>query len=402
MHAQGFLHKMLKKALTGVHKLRAEALITLAESTLFGARLTLTDLGRHIKGQAKVKHKIKRSDRLLGNKNLLAERRVVYSELCRYFFRVMPRLEILVDWSGCCSPDRHILQASVVYQGRSIPIYRELHSKKKQQTQGVHDKFLEHLKEIIPEDREVVIVTDSGFQTPWFKKVRSLGWHFVGRLSSRIDFCLLAGGEAKKWQSVKNLKTAADGKPRRLGRARLGSSIKEPLECFLMICKEKKRGRRKASHQAQVLYPEAEKRYKSLSKRPWVLVSSEKDDSTRASITKNIYGRRMQIEQNFRDEKNPRWGLGMRVSRTKNMKRLEILLLIGLIGQYLLWLIGMTAEYKQLHRAFQSNSEKSSRVSAFITLAKQVVYHGFAGLKSKDFRESMQYFSDNYEKIVLC
>jgi hypothetical protein len=124
MHAQQFLHKMLKKALTGVHQLRVESLLTLAEGLLCGSQLTVTDLGRHIRGRAKTKHKIKRADRLVGNPKLLMERRIIYQALCCYFFKVLKRIEILVDWSGCCSSKRHILQASIVYQGRAIPIYK--------------------------------------------------------------------------------------------------------------------------------------------------------------------------------------------------------------------------------------------------------------------------------------
>jgi len=397
MHAQGFLHKMLKKALSGIHQLRVEALITLSESTLFGAQLTLTDLGRHIKGSAKVKHKIKRSDRLLGNQKLLTERKIIYKELCCYFFKVLKRLEILVDWTGCCSAERHILQASIVYQGRSIPIYQELHSKKRQQTQKVHDRFLEHLKEIIPHHREVVIVTDSGFQTPWFKKVQSLGWHFVGRLSSKIHFRLIGESE---WHSVKNVTIQADGKARKIGRAHIGSSIKDALECYLVKCKEKKRGRKKYRRYGP-LYPDAEKRYKSLNNRPWVLATSEEENNRRAFITKNIYQRRMQIEQNFRDEKNPRWGMGLRASRTRNMKRLEILLLIGLIGQYLIWLIGMTTEFKKIQWEFQSNSVKDRRVLAFVSLAKQMVYHGLNSLKPQDFKKSLIHFYKTYNEVIL-
>lgn len=398
MHAQGFLHRMLKKALSRIHQLRVEALITLAESPLFGAQLNLTDLGRHIQGSAKVKHKIKRADRLLGNKKLLEERKIVYRDLCCYFFKVLKRLEILVDWSGCCSAERHILQASVVYQGRSIPIYQEIHSKKRQQTQKVHNRFLENLKDILPKNREIIIVTDSGFQTPWFKKVRSLGWHFVGRLSSRMHFRIIGESE---WHSVKDVHIQADSRPRKMGRAQIGASLKESVECYLVNYKEKKRGRKKYRSDGP-LYPDAEKRYKSLNRRPWVLATSEADTNRQAFMTKNIYRRRMQIEQNFRDEKNPRWGMGLRTSRTRKMKRLEILLLIGLIGQYLIWLVGMTVEFKKIHWEFQASSVRKQRVLSFITLTKQIIYHGLNRLTSKDFKDSLHFFYKSYETIILC
>lgn len=57
----------------------------------------------------------------------------------------------------------------------------------------------------------------------------------------------------------------------------------------------------------------------------------------------------MQIKQNFRDLKNQRWGFGLRDSKTINMQRLEILLLISNIATMVLWLLGIAAETKKLH-----------------------------------------------------
>jgi hypothetical protein len=398
MHAQQFLHKLLKKALSGIHLLRVESLITLAEGLLWGSQLTVTDLGRHIRGPAKTKHKIKRADRLLSNSKLLAQRRIIYQALCGYFFRTLKRLEILVDWSGCCSKERHILQASLVYQGRAIPIYQELHSKKKQHNPDVHNRFLDRLKQIIPSDREIVIVTDAGFQTPWFKKVRSLGWHFVGRLYSHTKF-RLPGRE--DWQPVGGIEFEADGYPRSLGWVSVGATLKEAVECCIVVCKEPKKGRKKYRRYGPI-FPNQERAYRQGARRPWVLVTSEEDSVQRARITKNIYRRRMQIEQNFRDEKNIRWGMGLRFSRTRRIKRLEILLLIGLIGQYLIWLMGMTAEFKRIQWEFCAHSKKDRRILSLMTLAKQIVYQGFDRLKPKDFRESLQHFYDSYAEEVLC
>ncbi|HBA5410266.1 TPA: transposase [Escherichia coli] len=44
----------------------------------------------------------------------------------------------------------------------------------------------------------------------------------------------------------------------------------------------------------------------------------------------NIYSKRMQIEETFRDLKSPAYGLGLRHSRTSSSERFDIMLLIAL------------------------------------------------------------------------
>ena len=42
-----------------------------------------------------------------------------------------------------------------------------------------------------------------------------------------------------------------------------------------------------------------------------------------------LYSRRMQIEQNFRDDKSPRFGFGLRLSRSQGKGRLEVLNMVA-------------------------------------------------------------------------
>lgn len=53
-----------------------------------------------------------------------------------------------------------------------------------------------------------------------------------------------------------------------------------------------------------------------------------------------LYSRRMQIEQNFRDEKNPRWGFGLREGMSQSVERIEVLSLIGALASIIMWLSG--------------------------------------------------------------
>lgn len=188
MQVSSLLHKFVYKSLSEVHQYRRNALICTVSSLLDQGQLTLTALGRNMDGTALVKHKIKKVDRLLGNEKLNAEQFYVYRQIANNFLQHLSEAVIIVDWSGCCSQQRWILQASLAMSGRSIPIYMELHPLEKISNKNVEKDFLKKLHSIIPKHLKVIVVTDAGFKTPWFKEVQRLGWDFVGRLRSRIQF----------------------------------------------------------------------------------------------------------------------------------------------------------------------------------------------------------------------
>lgn len=59
------LENYLKKSVPDIHQRRLSCLLQTAASLISSAKLTLTSLGRHKRGQTHVKHKIKSVDRLL-------------------------------------------------------------------------------------------------------------------------------------------------------------------------------------------------------------------------------------------------------------------------------------------------------------------------------------------------
>ena len=72
------LHSLLKQLLPDLHAARLNALMAAVEAGLTGASVTITDLGRAVSGSAFIKHKIKRLDRLVGNRQLNTERMALY------------------------------------------------------------------------------------------------------------------------------------------------------------------------------------------------------------------------------------------------------------------------------------------------------------------------------------
>lgn len=82
-----------------------------------------------------------------------------------------------------------------------------------------------------------------------------------------------------------------------------------------------------------------------------------------------LYSRRMQIEQNFRDEKSERFGFGLRASYSRSAGRLSVLSLLATLSTIVLWLIEYHAENTGLHLRYQANSIKSRRVISYLTLS---------------------------------
>ena len=110
---------------------------------------------------------------------------------------------------------------------------------------------------------------------------------------------------------------------------------------------------------------------------PWLLAASPSLNALDAREIVDLYGGRMQdvaasrnvIEQSFRDVKNPRWGLGLSLSQTTRPDRLAILLLIGALAMFALWLIGLVVQVRGYQVRFGSRTRAGSTLS-IISLAR--------------------------------
>jgi len=84
MHAFNIVQQLLRTRCPHIHAARLTVILAAVAAAVRGRRLTLTELGRSLPGLARVKHNIKRIDRLLGNRHLAAERMGLYRALaCR-------------------------------------------------------------------------------------------------------------------------------------------------------------------------------------------------------------------------------------------------------------------------------------------------------------------------------
>jgi len=385
--------KYLNDALISVHAKRAKSLFEACWSLTKQADLTITSLGINKDGNAYDKHKVKSVDRLVGNSKLQAEIPIIYKEFFSPFICSANILYILVDWSGCCRSDVHMLRASVAFKGRSVTIYNEIHSQKKLGNRQVHNQFLARLKQIIPIDKKVVVITDAGFNTPWFKEVLKLGWDYIGRLTS---YTMIYPEKERKWIKVENFYNTKSIRVKYIGKVTIGKRSSSPVKGNVYRYKTTIKKRKGASR-----YPDVNKGFSKLYKTPWVLATSLKNTEYGGSFIRDAYQKRMQIEQNFRDEKDPRFGFGWRFSRNKCHRRIAVLCLIAHITAFFLLTIGVLAEKLGLQKYFQVNTERKQRVLSLLTLAKRILKRPLLFELSELYKRSLEQLNLSYRKLYI-
>lgn len=187
MPARKICQSFFRDALTSLHKYRQSALIDATVALINGASLTLTSIGRFLPGQAQVKNKIKRVDRLMGNEQLQKDIPVIFKGIISMLTSKLSLCVIAVDWSGYPSQEYHVLRASLICDGRSIPLLSHIVPSSKQNSSEVQKGFLNALAETIKPGTKVIVITDAEFRNPWFSHIKSLGWDFVGRIRGNIN-----------------------------------------------------------------------------------------------------------------------------------------------------------------------------------------------------------------------
>jgi hypothetical protein len=313
MHNRISIQDILKKTLSKIHKKRVTSLIEMASSLLNGGSLTVSSLGRHLSGEALEKSRIHRADAIIGNGLLGRDKLLISKALVEQFFHQRATLYVLIDGSGCCSKERFILQASIANSGlgRSQPIHSIVYANGGQAHVDAQDRLLKELQFIFSGLKSrIVLITDAGFYSTWFNKVREIGWHYVGRVRGRVK---IKRDGFKHWYCVEEIYSEATNKAVSLGKALIGRDKKARSVGTLYLIKKNKKGRKKPLSKRR--YPQEERQYEQMYRDPWLLVSSL-DEEAKAIVA--MYTLRMQIEQNFRDIKNGQYGFGLEESGTKD------------------------------------------------------------------------------------
>jgi hypothetical protein len=344
------------------------AVFAAVRGLLRAGSLTLTGVGRCASPSSSEKHGIKRIDRLLGNEALADERLLFYRALAdRILSSDRPR--IVIDWTEVTIHRLAVLCAAVAFDGRAIPIYAETHPRKLLSNPDVERDFLLHLFEVVPKRCRPILVLDAGFRPIMWKTIQKLDWDFVVRIRKRIKVTVESGrtGTYKDWIPSEMLFGLVRKQPRDLG-VRLISHHRLPLRIVVadqrsLVAQGPMTNFRRCGadlHKAQS------------GREPWLLVTSL-DPRTSAAVVTSIYASRMQIEETFRDAKNPRFGWRLEYSGSRTPSRVDALLLVAAIAMVAALLVGLAAEELRLHYRYQANTRRDRRVLSLINLGRRIL-----------------------------
>ncbi len=369
MLSNGILKSHLEKCCPEIHVTRLQAVVDVAAGIQNSQALSITTIGRHLESDAKLKHRIKKVDRLLSNKHLYKELTDLYSGLSDYVFKYISQdkaLPIVIDL--CFLKDDHdvqMLSAELATQGRTIPLYREVFEEG--QLKGREKEFISRLSKCIPPDRDILIIMDAGFGDNWFEAIESQAWYWLVRARSGKYLKL---SNDQEWQEVSELFSQIGPRAKCYQNAYI--TKKQPRACRVITKQGSLVSKRKKPARLPRNYNSANGNYQRLAKEPWVLATNLPKEYDTTEVL-NSYKKRMQIEESFRDIKNPRYGLGGRNIETSCIYRWGILMLLVAMAQITLWIIGVVGHSQGFQKVFQSNTVKDKKVFSYFYLGQLIV-----------------------------
>ena len=98
-------------------------------------------------------------------------------------------------------------------------------------------------------------------------------------------------------------------------------------------------------------------------KENWCLATSRTDLGGKEVVT--LYGKRFTTEENFRDTKDQKFGLGLSATHIGTPVRRDRLLLIAALAQALLTLLGAAGEALGMDRLLKANTAKKRTHSLY-------------------------------------
>lgn len=372
MSVEALLKEHLSISCPHIHSTRLQSVIDVATGLQKSQNLSLTAIGRQLDSDIAVKHRIKKVDRLLGNKHLYDEISSIYKGLSAYILTYIQQatsVPLIVDL--CYMKDTHAIQmlsAEVALKGRSLPIYREVFEEGELKNRA--PQFIEGLSNCIPTGKEVLIIMDAGFGEDWFDAIAEKGWCWLVRARGK-KFIKLS--DSSDWVDARELYDISTPRAKQYPNAYI--TKKSPRACRVVIKGLSNTGSKRKKTKALLKnYHAASGNYKRAAKEPWVLVTNLPENYSPTQIV-NAYKKRMQIEESFRDVKSHQFGLSARYIRTVSIYRWAIAMLLAAIVQVTLWIIGVVAHHQGMQSYFQANTVRDKKVFSYFYLGQLIVEH---------------------------
>lgn len=384
MRADQILRSLLRKSRISIHQARLKSVYFAVEALLNCGKLNLSSLGRGARSRVMPKHNIKRIDRLLGNTKLHREQHHFFKAITRALLGRESHPLILVDWTKIECGKFSAITAAIPLEGRALPIYWEVHEDSKWANREVHRNFLIALSKLLPPDCKPILVTDAGFQNPWFDLVADYPWDWVGR----VGHARILTSAQSSWMKLSDCFTMASNHAKDLGVCEVAKKNQMPHRVILGKQFRRNPNRSKAPRRRSDR-GRGSQRAKRRSMEPWVLVTSLLDKP--AKEIHRIYARRMSIEECYRDTKNQRFGWSFEDANSKCAKRYEVLLLVATLAMLIVFLIGLAVEQSHKHFLFQANTVRNQRVLSLFFLGKHMIHRpDWNDVRLKQLRQSLE------------
>lgn len=363
MRAGEVLQQLLAPCWAALDQRLVRRLLGAIDALVASRQVVLMELARQYPGAARISAPLKALDRLLSNPRIQRLRQTLYrTALARFWPAASP--VIVVDWSTLTRDESlHLLRAALPVGGRALPVWDEVHRQDKLGNAQVHAGFLATLRRLLPLESVPILITDAGFCVPWFRSAEALGFNCIGRLRGRT---LLKPTNENVWVPVGALEALGVGRLLDLPACHVSKQHRHRAR--IVVYKNPPQGRTDRGAKKQRLRGSGSRAQAKSAREPWVLVVSPALAHLSARQVVDLYRRRMQIEEGFRDLKSPRHGAALRHSMTRVSARMEVLILLHALASVAAWLRGQVACRDREDRRLLAHNQAINRPSPTLSV----------------------------------
>lgn len=319
---------------TSIHAKQILSLSNAVQGIICSASLALSVIGKALATAQGLnsKHATKQVDRLFSNEKISLV--LFFSNWVSFLVKARSKILVSLDWTEFDKDGHATLALNLITShGRATPMLWKTYEKStlKDQQTNYEMAMLKLLKNLLPSGcNQVIILADRGFgSVNFYDFIQSIGFDFVIRFRGNITMTFQnVSKPASEWL---------------LNKAKLFANVGLTLSQYFVpsvVCVQDKK-----------------------MKGAWYLASSLTGTKARTLI--KYYGRRFTCEENFRDIKDIRFGMGLSSVSIKSAERRDRILLASAIAVTLLTILGAAGEAIGLDRLLKVNTVKTRTHSLF-------------------------------------
>ena len=297
------------------------------------------------------KHGTKQTDRFLSNSKLTMHR--LFEPYVRTLVGPSGRIPITIDWTDFDGDEHTTVCVSLLTSSkRGLPlIWLSVDKGELKDMQKEYERMvlLELARILGDRHHDVVILADRGFGDVEFYRFleNEVKFRFIVRYKQGI-YTTIDG-----WMYPTNELVPKNGRIKVITDAYFTAQERGPYTAVL---------------------------YKAAGmKEPWCLVTNIQEYNGRTIV--NLYSRRFECEEGFRDLKDRRYGYGLSSTRIGDCRRRDRFLMLFAMAYVVLTLFGAASEILELDRTIRANTAKQRTHSLFhqgkalLGRLKRDIYH---------------------------